>query len=379
LVRENVRSVSNLCTNVTDELSHLLNETQGSEEANAFIKMKQVQKKLKEFDMTCTRRELNKVSHFQVFEPNDNLEEILSNTDSFGKLVLKNSTMRSLAVITPVFNVNVSVETNALPCNITGCAFLSPDKAAMVDSNNQKVLIVDMQEQKVITEKTLDSEPWDIAVLPTQKVAITLPIKKQIVMLNTADRHSLIEKILFSTLKPRNMDVVLPMTNCVSLPRQCRGIAVRDQKIYVVCWVPDSVLVLDLQGHITCDISLKATPPGAFNSPNYIVVNQNLQRLYISNSGSNRIVSVTLEGKDEVVFTHPWLKGPYGLAMKEDGSLLVSCLKSDSILSVTANLKYGFKYAQKVPGAHSICYLPERQLVLVGSWKNDSVRVFSCE
>ncbi|XP_060601146.1 uncharacterized protein LOC132754520 [Ruditapes philippinarum] len=84
----------------------------------------------------------------------------------------------------------ISVKTkDNVTCNITGICFLSPIHLAAVDNYNSTVKLIDIEQEKVITElsvgKKKDSDrPWDVTKISSDQLAVTIPHSKTICFLH---------------------------------------------------------------------------------------------------------------------------------------------------------------------------------------------------
>ncbi|XP_053383739.1 uncharacterized protein LOC123535818 [Mercenaria mercenaria] len=245
--------------------------------------------------------------------------------------------------LTDIGNINVSIKSDETTCrcSITGCAVLFSHRVMLADYNNQKLKVVDKQSKAVIQEKTFDSVPYDVAVLPQNQIAVTMPDKKEILIMTKTGK--------------------LSISRSIPVKQQCRGITYHQGQLYVVCRDPNSVHIVDTQGNVNNIISLNNE---IFATPNYILLSEDAGHIYISDCDSNSVVSVTLHGDISAVYKHNDLVAPLGMLMLDDGSFLVCCFNNDTIHHISRNLKRGETVLNSgLENPQSICYNHREQEV----------------
>lgn len=279
----------------------------------------------------------------------------------FSAYIAKNSHQQKkcTASLTQRNPVYVKSTTDKQTCWISGCAIISPDRILLADRRNLKLKVVDMRKQIVAVEIKLDAAPYDITLIPDDQAAATLPEKQEILIFKT-DKH-------------------LSAVRTLNVHRDCWGITYNQDHLYVVCWHPNSVLDLDIEGNIHRDIPLKNSTNLKFVNPLYIAFGRKKQNLYIS--AADFIASLTLQGEVTAVYRHDDLKRPVGILMLEDGSMLVCCyMDPGTIHYIFADLTQGTKLTENVLRAQSICCQPDQQHVYVGTNStnlDDDIKVFT--
>lgn len=322
-------------------------------DARAFTTLKQAQAKLKALKSQSFEKDLSGNKIKCIFQPNKVLKKALSSIDGLGKLIM----LTDLGPLIPKNHFIVRTETDTTQCHITGCAFISASRLILADYNNKKLKILDIDRQSVVEEKTLGTEPFDIAILPQNQVAVSLPFKEKI-------------QILSNTSK-------LTKFRSIPVKRNCCGMVYHQDLLYVVCRQPNSLLVLDMQIGVQRDVTLQAAMNVTFQNPLHIAGSHDGQHLYISDWKSNFVASITLQGKVTGVYKNDEMKYPRGLLVMPGGSLLVCCGSSGTIHHVSSDLKKGLTKNKKVTLATSICYQPDKQTIFVGSQNCDHIKVFA--
>ncbi|XP_045174500.1 uncharacterized protein LOC123535814 [Mercenaria mercenaria] len=361
--KQTVKNVLKTCAAVSSDFkkfkSSLQNSKASQQNEHLYIMLKQANSKLKLDDLKNAQESLDKTNIQYTFERNKELETLLTKQDMFGKLNLSATLVSPrknilFAKLTHIGDINVKTKTDKNECWITGCAILSSNKVILADCNNNKLKVVDTQSKAVIDEQRLDSVPWDIIVLPQDHIAVSVPNKKKILVLTTVGKFSIIHRIQSV---------------------ECRGITYHQGHLYVCCLDPLSVMKVDTQGKIKNKICLNKE---IFDSPYYILVSEDARHIYISNHGNNSVVSVTLQGGVSAEYNHNYLRGPSGMMMLENGSLLVCCCLNGSIHRITGDLKDSHTIFKGLQYPRSICYNQHQQEVYIGG-ECDQLKILNFE
>ncbi|XP_045174684.2 uncharacterized protein LOC123535979 [Mercenaria mercenaria] len=358
-----IQMVLEECANISSDIKKLQSSLQAKssrQNGHLYINIKRAESKLKSDEVEKADENLARTNIQYSFERNTDLENMLSKQSVLGKLNLSTSFVTStkekkIKTLTHKEDITVRTKSDSSSyncCYITGCVILPSNKLVLVDSNYCKLKVLDRQSKTLIEEKKLDSKPWDIAVLPQNQIAVTVPGNKEILIMKTAGKLSPVHKI--------------------SVKCNCYDIFYHQDHIYVVCQNPNSVLVLDKQGNVQNTISLNND---IFKLPEYIVVSEDSRHIYISDRGSRCIVSITLQGDVAAVYKDENLRRPQGMVMLDDGSLLVCCYLGGTIHHISGDLKQGQIMIDGVPVPVSICYSHHHDEVYIGCL-GDQLKVF---
>ncbi|XP_053388637.1 uncharacterized protein LOC128551747 [Mercenaria mercenaria] len=362
--KQKVQEVIKLCSNISTDISKLKSNLQDSkasqQHGQLYINIKQAQSKLKSDEVQKAEESLAQTYTQYRFERSKNLENAISKQEIFGKLSDPTSLVtpkrkKTVDKLTCKDDINVQTRSDKKKCDITGCAVLSSHKIVLADEDNSKLKVVDRKSKVVIEEKSLDSGPRDITVLPQDQIALTMPENEEIYIMSTAGKLSMIRKF--------------------PVEGTCRGITYHEDRLYVVCWGdPNCVRILDIQGNVQNTISLNDK---VFDSSNYIVFNEDSRLIYISNFLTDNVVSITLQDEISAVYKNKDLRGPVGMLMLEDGSLLVCCRKTGNIHRISGDLKQGQTSIDGLTGTRCICYNHDLQEVYIGC--QNQLKVFSLQ
>ncbi|XP_053384620.1 uncharacterized protein LOC123537365 [Mercenaria mercenaria] len=350
-----IKKALQTCTNVSADMnklqSNLSSNNQSKQNGQLYINIKQAQSNLKSDEIEKAEETLGKTNMQYTFERNKNLEDtcILFKPNILGSLNLSNNLVMPRKEVDRIIgkeDINVRTKSDTDECHITGCAVLSSNKLVLADYNISKLKVVDLQSKTVTEEKTLDSSPWDIAKMPRDQIAVTLPHNRMVIIIKAASNLSIVHRI--------------------PVKSNCYGITYHQDHLYVVCLNSNSVLVLDTQGTVWYMISLNND---IFLDPQYIVVSEDSKHIYISDTSSHCIVSITLQGDVSTVYKHRKLFKPWGMLMLDDGSLLVCSYYTATIHHISGDLKKG-QIMIDSPFLCSICYSHHHDEVYIGCYGN---------
>ncbi|XP_053391551.1 uncharacterized protein LOC128554314 [Mercenaria mercenaria] len=363
--KQTVNKVLEMCTKLSSDIKQLRSRLQdykaSQQKGQLYITMKQAKSKLKSEEIKEADRSLEKTNMQYTFEQNQDLKNMLSRQDAFGKLsissILVTSNIRKpFDKLTRKENINIKTKSDRNECWITGCVVLSSNKLVAADNNNDKLKVVDIKNKDVIEEITLSSGPWDIAVMPQGHIAVTMPVKKEIRIMTTAGKLSTVRKF--------------------PAKGKCRGIAYHEGHLYVVCSDPKCVYVTDTQCNVQNAIKLDDK---IFYTPDYLLLRKDLRHIFISDWGNDIVVSITLQGDISAEYKNKHFKCPRGMMILDDGSLLVCCSKSksnSSICRISGDLKQCHTMIDDLSYPYSVCHNRDAHEVYVGC-DDDQMVVFS--
>ncbi|XP_045174557.2 uncharacterized protein LOC123535867 [Mercenaria mercenaria] len=358
--KQTINKVLGTCTTISSDIKQLQSRLQdykaSQQNGQLYITVKQAKSKLKSEEIKEAERSLEKTNMQYTFEQNQDLENMLSRQNAFGKLTHSSSLVtikqgKPVEKLTNTGNINITTKSDWKGCWITGCAVLSSKKLVAADNKNKKLKVVDIKKKAVIEEKTLSSQPWDIAVMPQDHIAVTMPEKKEVFIITTAGELSIIRKF--------------------PVKGECRGIDYHQGHLYVVCMNPKCIFIIDTQGNIIKTISRDKE---IFSAPNYLLLSKDLRHIFISDFDSHRVVSITLQGDISAEYKNKDFKFPVRMVMLDDGSLLVCCgWANGSIRRISGDLKQCQTMTDDLSYPMSTCYNRDQHEVYVGCFSNQMI------
>ena len=185
--------------------------------------------------------------------------------------------------ITSRSEVNVRThEDKEDPC-ITGCTVMPNGHVMLCDRENDKIKLLD--DCRTVTGQLTIQLPWDISVIDSGNVIVSLLYNKQL-------QHVQV----FPRMMPGRI---------IQLNKECWGVAVSGEKMYVSCHNnlgDGEVRVLDLQGNIKRRLGINQDGSYQFTRPSYITVSDSGEKIFVSDSGTDTITCLTPSGT--VIYTY---------------------------------------------------------------------------
>jgi hypothetical protein len=226
----------------------------------------------------------------------------------------------------------ISVKTkDNVTCNITGICFLSPIHLAAVDNNNVTVKLIDIEQEKVITElsvgkKIHSDRPWDVTKISSDQLAVTIPHSKTICFLHL----TCFGLDLITLSKARTLAV-----NCL-----CYGIVYHNNKLIISC-IGDhfSVRMLDLAGNVLQSFDKDHEGEQLFSSPYHVILGKNCNSLYVSSYEKGNVTRLSMDGTVLAVYKHEQLKDVFGMTIDKAGKVYVCGY--DNIFRLSEDLTEG--------------------------------------
>ncbi|XP_060587197.1 uncharacterized protein LOC132742751 [Ruditapes philippinarum] len=351
-----VQMVLDKCGNIISDINSLQSRLHLSkakhQNGQVYIDIKRSESVLKSDILNEAQESLMNTTIHYSFQRNADLETVLTKKRVFGEIVnppgheaTKKTKYDDDLIVKE--GINVQTKSDKTTSFITGCAVLNMNELVLADNENKKVKLVSIENRLVQKERALDTRPWDIAVMSQDQFAVTMPVIKNIVVMTTDDKLSYVRSI--------------------KVGRECYGIDFNQDCLYVACLSPPSVIVLNIKGDILYNFSLNFLTIGF--AP-YIAVSRDPKLMFISDSGHNSVMSVSLQGEVRVAYKHADLSGLCGLLMLDDRSLLVCCRCNDKIYQVKEDLKQVKIVHENIPDPYSICYNKHSGEVYVGCHGN---------
>ncbi|XP_053390891.1 uncharacterized protein LOC128553740, partial [Mercenaria mercenaria] len=276
--KQAVKKVLETYTTTSSDIKQLQSRLQdykaSQQNGQLYITMKQTKSKLKSDEIKEADRSLEKTNMQYTFEQNQDLKNMLSRQDVFGKLSLSSSCnfkgRKPINKLTRKENIKVKTKSDRKECCITGCVVLSSNKLLAADYYNGKLKVVDIKNKAIREETTLSSKSWDIAVMPQDHIAVTMPDKKEILIMTGRK---------------------FPVKG------ECK----------------------DTQGNVPNTIKLDDK---IFSIPFSLLLSKDLRHIFISDYGSDSVFSITLQGDISADYKNKDYISPMGMMMLDDGSLL---------------------------------------------------------
>ena len=217
--------------------------------------------------------------------PSDNADAMVTaptDTERWDILNLKIKSVRK---------VNIRLPEDRENPRISGCDFLPNGDLLLLDHENDRLKLLERTgEVRNIADMSLyskKSRSWNLTVVNENKVAITFP--------------SFDKKVQFCQLKPSFTKV-----SSIVFRRRCFGVATAVGRIHVTChnnegkdnYHPGEVHTLDMNGKEIWNLGGRRHGGRVlFSTPEYITVNKDGSAIYVSDTLSRTIFTLSAGGK----------------------------------------------------------------------------------
>ncbi|XP_045184694.2 uncharacterized protein LOC123542768 [Mercenaria mercenaria] len=247
------------------------------------------------------------------FQKNTGLKAVLTKENLFGVIKIKATEVgpcNTTEELTKdsVCHINIKGKGDRKTCYATGLAFLSPDRLAVADKANKNVKIVNVSNDKIISEIGLSSRPRDVTVIPPKQLAVTLRDEERIQLLSTAKE--------------------LTKTGQIRTAGKCRGIKYDDGKLVVAydVQIRPKIEILSLNGDVLCRFQSNESGTMLVTEPKCIDLSPDHNHIYITDLSKRCVLRLSRLGMVTGTFgRHRFI----GVAVSTGGSVY-ACSKAES-------------------------------------------------
>ncbi|KAH3819383.1 uncharacterized protein LOC127881775 [Dreissena polymorpha] len=295
------------------------------------------------------------------FQPNSDIVQYLSKLSGVGSIEHSAHTLmgrdnpNNEITVQGKFVQNVKISGDSKECCITAIIVL-PDRRVLVsDNNNKKIKLLD-QEYQVVSHWNVKAYPIDLCQITPSEVAVTLKCEVQFITVN-------------------NMQLVTGRN--LQLQHRCTGIAFHQDDLYITA---DTALYkYTLSGKL---LSKMYEDKSARCTVYRCAVSIKGDKLYITNSSQDKLLTLARDGSVLATFTDHALQDPGGVHVTPAGQVLVCGYKSNTILQVDSqgNRKLSTLVTGEdgVVNPYSVFYNRHTASIIVGLL-NSSILVFNVQ
>ncbi|XP_045173576.2 E3 ubiquitin-protein ligase TRIM71-like [Mercenaria mercenaria] len=240
--------------------------------------------------------------------------------------------------------INVKTVRDKYDSNISGLAVINTDRLAIADYYNTNIKIIDVKQKTIVSELKMPSYPWDVTVLQGDQLAVTLPGESLIQVLSCSDGLSKVRQL--------------------TVNEACYGLAfIEGSLIFGMKGGTVHMKIINLSGKV-----LKTLECGGAKEVVYTTACSRFRYIYGS-TGSN-VFCFNMSGEAVGRYAHESLKKPRGLAVLEDGSILVCDPSNSSIHLISGNMKSSRIILQETDGRmnpYCMAFDSEEMKLYIGS------------
>ena len=203
--------------------------------------------------------------------------------------------------------VNIRLEDDKEDPDIIGCVFMSNGYLVACDLSNNSIKLLDSS-FAIKDSLKFPNYPWGVSIIDDNTVIVSIP-----------------EKFLlqYVTVFPK-----LELGTVIKLERRCLAVEVSGEHIYVSLSSKMSgdgeVRILNREsGQEKRRLGIRASGPPSFFHPNYIAASTGGDKIFVSNFGSQKLISLKSNGNIIYQHTNEDMGSPTGVCCDDDDNVLL--------------------------------------------------------
>ncbi|XP_060579432.1 uncharacterized protein LOC132736337 [Ruditapes philippinarum] len=301
-----------------------------------------VRKEIRDLETSIRKLSIDNNVHEYTFEAEERIKDMMKHVKRLGDLILETEKKRTVIRMSEI-SLNDKCENERLIPFLSGLAFVSEDHIVATDYENRCIKLISVPDDKIVSVLPVLTEPWDVAKVKSDQLAVTLPLKK---------------KIQFLTVKSTSLEQVSE----INLKSECRGIESKREMLFVSFIEPAKVEIIDLKGHVKKSFEFDEMGYELFSWPGYIALcpeNPGSSRsyMYVSDKDRNTVTCLSEEGKVIAVYGGDVLKGPRGVSVDNGGHVFVCGRASNDLCQImvkSGKIEYLLERSQGLKQPHGI-------------------------
>ncbi|XP_060586833.1 E3 ubiquitin-protein ligase TRIM71-like isoform X1 [Ruditapes philippinarum] len=289
-----------------------------------------------------------------IFEPNQAIKKVLQDEKSLGTLSSKklkqpaepNNQGAVAMKMSTHLKINAKSSSYENDCWITGIAVSPQNQIFAADYYNDSIKMIHINSG---TKKKLklDSAPWDITFVSSDSLAVTIPDSKTIQL---------------TSFSPYS----LSLKNKLKVDGRCYGISHHRRKLAVTFTKPAKLQIMDLKGNTEITVEKDSNGDNIFSYPQYVTTNSH--SIYVSDSDNDVVLRFNWKGE---MIGLVGIKGPRGITLLDNGSLLVNGRDSQSIHRVSGNCQDSRTILEDVGRPFAACWCAKSCALCVSTLNED--------
>ena len=321
LRRHNMKTVDDMVKwrkEISQQVDHLANniDEETNNRCDMFVKNKRLSCKLGQLKTDCVKVEEDMSFNNFSFKPSAGLEELFLLESPLGhiecSLDLSAASVLSIAGKLKVGLLSQQEE----EAWVTGICRLASNEILVADRENLTLKLFDGGRKKMTSRLILGNRPWDVTGLPDNQVAVTIPESKRITILTTEGGLCLVRGFIVGG--------------------ECYGIAYNAGKLVVTYVKPGYIEIMGLDGTVY-QVVVKANNV-LLECPMHVSVRQTHDQeafIYVSDSETNAVFKITMEGKVKAHLQDPKLCSPHGIVPIDSRHVAV-CIYNRNMIALLA-------------------------------------------
>ncbi|XP_052794971.1 E3 ubiquitin-protein ligase Midline-1-like [Mya arenaria] len=330
------------CTEMHDKLIKTLGYSQSDDERMSYIGYRRCQEQVKDAEISLNK--MSKIPEYKLsFKIEKDLDNLFDSLKSVGKVVSTPSfdecdskpeqfvhdtkTETSSTTARKCYDPNYAFTTKAThihnlrikdekPCSIKGICELQTGEIVLADCANNKMKVLS-REFKIVTTLNLPQHTENMCIVGGNEVALAVDDAKK--------KH----EVHFITID-KFEDIEAKSISKFAVAHNCNAVSFHNDYVYVGS--ESSVYMYSKDGIIVKQVYHKLGWSQC--TVNGIHTSNNGQKIYITDSSNNKVITVDNSGKILSTCEDPDLLFPVSLCVSEHGHLFVCAMGSNSVLQI---------------------------------------------
>jgi hypothetical protein len=241
----------------------------------------------------------------------------LSDTSSYTtSSIVVNTNMKSLTLNT---EIQVNTNNDKVSPFVIGVISTHQHFVIVADKENSTIKAIDLRKQTVVSELSLENDPWSLAKINDDKAAIGTVSGIQILSISKSG--------LLSKTEGR-----ISTTNCL-------GIVYSSGNFIVAQGALGCIKILNMDGKVLSTIKTDSDGSQMFSSCYGIALSKDHNTIYVSDLEKESVTSLTLDGHIKAIYKHKDLKRPWGLTVDDEDNVYVCSTRSNCIHQLSPKCK----------------------------------------
>ncbi|WAR25883.1 hypothetical protein MAR_011587, partial [Mya arenaria] len=260
--------------------------------------------------------------------------------------------------------INASIPSDWSFCCLNSLQVLPNDRLLATDQENACIKLFNTKTNLFMSHLKLAGKPSDSCIVPSHRVAVTLPMERQIHIVDTQEELILVDRF--------------------TVNGSCRGIAYYDERFIVSYTELPRVEILDVNGETLEIVSNASLHSQIFQYPNHLRVETgyNQSFIYVSDQKANMIIKLNMSLQVINTFSGESLRAQGNICGAGENILLVCATKNNGIVALetkSGNMKTIFGQNDEIAKPIATCVCREHNRIFISNderGKSDIILVF---
>ncbi|WAR26032.1 TRI45-like protein [Mya arenaria] len=260
--------------------------------------------------------------------------------------------------------INASIPSDWSFCCLNSLQVLPNDRLLATDQENACIKLFNTKTNLFMSHLKLAGKPSDSCIVPSHRVAVTLPMERQIHIVDTQEELILVDRF--------------------TVNGSCRGIAYYDERFIVSYTELPRVEILDVNGETLEIVSNASLHSQIFQYPNHLRVETgyNQSFIYVSDQKANMIIKLNMSLQVINTFSGESLRAQGNICGAGENILLVCATKNNGIVALetkSGNMKTIFGQNDEIAKPIATCVCCEHNRIFISNderGKSDIILVF---